>query len=130
MNRIFAIAVLLGVFASVLSAEQEVKIINRHRMSMPPFYLVFSVQIARHELNRGLCIWWGNVEWDKSLWNKSCIQLDGLATRRTYHYPVSNARIIRESGEWAIEAELIRSDKSFRDRSTVMVGGIPEHGGF
>lgn len=106
-------------------AESPVKIVNRHRAGLPPFYLVFKVQIEKHELNRQLCISWGNKGWDKNLWERSCRQLDGIDTKRTFDYPVSPRRVIRETGEFVIEAEVIRSDKTYRDRTSVIVGTVP-----
>ena len=129
MRRRRIASLILGLWvlfcAPLAAGPPPVSIVNRHSLGMPPFYPQFSVKIEPHEANRKLCIRWGNVQWDENLWNVSCQQIDGLTSKRTYFYPVSNARVIREMGEFVLEAELIRSDKSFKTRTRLYVGGLP-----
>ena len=112
-------------FCVPLFAAPEVQITNRYRFGIAPAYTTFLVRIDPHAQNRRLCIWWGQTAWDKVLWNKSCQDLNGLEARRVYQYLPTNARVLREAGEWTIEAELIRTDKTYRDRTTItVIGGM------
>lgn len=127
MRRIAAAFILWLWFCALPFGAAPVTLILRQPIGMPPYYLVFTVQVEPHALNRELCVAWGNVGWEKNLWNRSCRQLEGLTSQRTYYYPVSPARIIREPGVFVVEARVIRADtKTFQAQTRVFVGGIPD----
>lgn len=118
MRRIAATFILWLWFCALPFAEAPVYIRVHPQAATVGQTLSVLIRVEPHEANRELCFKWGIIEED--MYSSSCVQLDGLAARRSYQW----RRTLYTSGDWAFIATVRRSDGSGpQARVTVIVVG-------
>ena len=68
-----------------------------------PFTISVVILVERAAANRQLCLEWFI---DREMPNASCLQLEGEQSKRAYQF----YRVLREAGEWTVQARVIRND--------------------
>ncbi len=100
----------------VRAEGKDIAIKLSSKVGLAPHSVRITVRVEPHELNRKLCLVWGQTNWDPTLMDASCREQlpDGPITTV---FPI---KTLREPGEWIFVAVIYRSDDTYKRASDTL----------